>query len=51
MVHAGHVFDGVLEALHGESDIVVERGIIRSIEAHRDELHTGDGRRCVRPKR
>ena len=41
VVHAGHVFDGVLEALHGESDIVVERGIIRSIEGHRDELHTG----------
>ena len=29
VVHAGHVFDGVLEALHGESDIVIERGIIR----------------------
>jgi Tol biopolymer transport system component/imidazolonepropionase-like amidohydrolase len=41
VIHAGHVLDGVLEALHGESDIVVERGIIRSIEAHRDELHTG----------
>jgi Tol biopolymer transport system component/imidazolonepropionase-like amidohydrolase len=41
VVHAGHVFDGVLEALHGESDIVVERGIIRGIEGHRDELHTG----------
>jgi Tol biopolymer transport system component len=42
VVHAGHVFDGVLEALHGESDIVVERGIIRSIEGHRDELHAGE---------
>ncbi len=30
-----------LEAMRGESDIVIERGIIRSIEAHRDELHTG----------
>ena len=26
VVHAGHVFDGVLEALRGESDIVIERG-------------------------
>jgi hypothetical protein len=42
VVHAGHVFDGVLEALHGESDIVIERGIIRSIEGHRDEMHTGE---------
>ena len=41
VVHAGHVLDGVLEALHGESDIVVERGIIRSIEGHRDDLHAG----------
>jgi len=41
VIHAGHVLDGVLEALHGESDIVVERGIIRSIQAHRDDLHTG----------
>jgi Tol biopolymer transport system component/imidazolonepropionase-like amidohydrolase len=41
VIHAGHVLDGVLEALHGESDIVVERGMIRSIQAHRDELHTG----------
>jgi hypothetical protein len=41
VIHAGHVLDGVLEALHGESDIVVERGIIRSIQAHRGDLHTG----------
>jgi Tol biopolymer transport system component/imidazolonepropionase-like amidohydrolase len=41
VIHAGHVFDGVLEALHGESDIVVERGIVRSIQAHRDDLHAG----------
>jgi Tol biopolymer transport system component/imidazolonepropionase-like amidohydrolase len=42
VVHVGHVLDGVLEALHGESDIVIERGVIRSIQAHRDDLHTGD---------
>jgi Tol biopolymer transport system component/imidazolonepropionase-like amidohydrolase len=42
VVHAGHVFDGILEALRGESDIIVERGVIRSIEGHRDELHTGN---------
>ena len=41
VVHAGHVLDGVLDGLRGESDIVIESGVIRSIEAHRDELHTG----------
>jgi Tol biopolymer transport system component/imidazolonepropionase-like amidohydrolase len=41
VIHAGHVLDGVLEALHGESDIVVEGGVIRSLQGHRDELHTG----------
>jgi len=41
VIHAGHVLDGVLEALHGESDIVVERGIIRSIQGHRPDLHSG----------
>jgi Tol biopolymer transport system component/imidazolonepropionase-like amidohydrolase len=41
VVHAGHVLDGVLEALHGESDIVIERGVIRSVQAHNDELHAG----------
>jgi Tol biopolymer transport system component/imidazolonepropionase-like amidohydrolase len=41
VVHAGHVMDGILEALHDASDIVIERGIIRSIEAHKDELHAG----------
>jgi Tol biopolymer transport system component/imidazolonepropionase-like amidohydrolase len=42
VVHAGHVFDGTIEGLRGESDIVIERGIIRSVEGHRDELHTGE---------
>jgi Tol biopolymer transport system component len=41
VIHAGHVLDGVLEALHGESDIIVERGVIRSVQAHRDDLHGG----------
>jgi Tol biopolymer transport system component/imidazolonepropionase-like amidohydrolase len=41
VVHAGHVLDGVLEAMRGESDIVIESGVIRSIEAHRDDLHVG----------
>ena len=41
VVHAGHVIDGVLEAVRGESDIVIEAGVIRNIDVHRDELHTG----------
>ncbi len=42
VVHAGHLFDGTFEGLRGEADIVIERGVIRSVEGHRDELHTGD---------
>ncbi|PYR19159.1 MAG: amidohydrolase [Acidobacteria bacterium] len=41
VVHAGHVLDGTMDALRGESDIVIEHGVIRSIEGHRDELHAG----------
>ena len=41
VVHAGHVFDGTLDALRGESDIIIERGVVRSIEGHREELHVG----------
>jgi Tol biopolymer transport system component len=41
VVHTGHVLDGVLDAARGESDIVIESGVIRSIEGHRDALHTG----------
>jgi imidazolonepropionase-like amidohydrolase len=41
VVHAGHVLDGTTDGLRAESDIVIERGIIRSIEGHRDELHAG----------
>ena len=42
VVHAGRLLDGTIEGLRGESDIVVERGVIRSIEPHRDELHAGE---------
>ena len=41
VVHAGHVFDGTLNGLRGESDIVIEDGVIRSIEGHSDDLHVG----------
>ncbi len=41
VVHAGHVFDATIEGLRGESDIVIERGIITGIVGHRDELHAG----------
>jgi Tol biopolymer transport system component/imidazolonepropionase-like amidohydrolase len=41
VVHAGHVLDGTIDGLRGESDIVIERGVIRTIEGHRDELHAG----------
>jgi Tol biopolymer transport system component/imidazolonepropionase-like amidohydrolase len=41
VVHAGHLLDLAIEGLRGESDIVVERGIIRGIEPHRDDLHVG----------
>jgi imidazolonepropionase-like amidohydrolase len=41
VVHAGRVFDGVLESLRGETDIVIERGVIREVTGHRDDLHSG----------
>jgi Tol biopolymer transport system component/imidazolonepropionase-like amidohydrolase len=41
VVHAGHVIDGVLDGARGETDIVVEGGVIREITAHRDDRHTG----------
>jgi Tol biopolymer transport system component/imidazolonepropionase-like amidohydrolase len=41
LVHAGQVFDGTTDGLRGESDIVIERGIIREIAAHRDDRHVG----------
>jgi Tol biopolymer transport system component/imidazolonepropionase-like amidohydrolase len=41
VIHAGHVLDTTLEAMRGQTDIVIESGVIRGLEAHRDELHTG----------
>jgi imidazolonepropionase-like amidohydrolase len=41
VVHAGHFLDGVYETVRGQADIVIESGVIRSIEEHRDDLHTG----------
>src|SRR5262249_10631460 len=39
--HAGHIFDGIFEGLRSESDIVIERGVMREIVSHRDDLHSG----------
>ncbi len=41
VVHAGRLIDNVFDGVRGESDIVVERGRIREVAAHRDELHVG----------
>jgi len=41
VVHAGQMFDGTVDGLSGETDIVIERGIIREIAGHRDDLHVG----------
>jgi Tol biopolymer transport system component/imidazolonepropionase-like amidohydrolase len=41
VVHAGHVLDTALEAMRGLTDIVIESGVIRRIDVHRDDLHTG----------
>jgi Tol biopolymer transport system component len=41
VVHAGHVFDGVVDGLRGESDLIVDRGVIRSIVGHDPQLHVG----------
>ena len=41
IVHAGAIFDGIVDALRGPVDLVIERGVIRDISEHRDELHTG----------
>ncbi len=42
VVHAGHVLDGVLEAVRGEADIVIEsRRHPAASNEHRDDLHTG----------
>jgi Tol biopolymer transport system component len=41
VVHAGHLFDGVIEGLRGESDIIIDGGVIRSIGGHDPQLHVG----------
>src|SRR5262249_55614951 len=41
VVHAGQLLDLTSDGLRGESDIVIENGVIRSIGGHRDELHVG----------
>ncbi|MGE5244112.1 MAG: amidohydrolase family protein [Betaproteobacteria bacterium] len=41
VVHAGHLFDGVTDALEGARDIVIEHGVIREVALHRDDLHAG----------
>ncbi|HEY7290699.1 MAG TPA: amidohydrolase family protein [Vicinamibacterales bacterium] len=41
VVHAGRMFDGTIDGLRGETDIVIERGVIRLVDSHRDALHTG----------
>lgn len=41
VVHAGAALDGILESLRGETDIVVERGVIQEITGHRNDLHSG----------
>jgi imidazolonepropionase-like amidohydrolase len=42
VVHAAHVFDGRASNLRDNLDIVIEGNRIRSIEAHRPDLHTGN---------
>jgi Tol biopolymer transport system component/imidazolonepropionase-like amidohydrolase len=39
VVHVGHMFDGVMDGIQGETDIVIERGIIREVSGHREDLH------------
>ena len=41
VVHAGHLFDGTTDGIGGETDIVIENGIIREVGGHRDDLHAG----------
>ena len=41
VVHAGHILDGLFDVVRGQADIIIEAGIIKSINEHRDEFHTG----------
>src|SRR5215471_15114382 len=40
-VHARYIFTGLTDSLSGESDILVDRGVITAIESHNDTRHTG----------
>ncbi len=42
VIHAGRLFDGKSDALRSDIDIVIEQNRIRSVEAHRADLHTGE---------
>ena len=41
VVHAGQVFDGRSDALRGQTDIVIENGVIADVTPHTDDLHAG----------
>ena len=41
VVHAGHVLDGTTDGLRAETDIIVERGVIRELTDHNPDLHVG----------
>jgi Tol biopolymer transport system component len=41
VVHAQHVFDSRTDTLLGETDIIIEGGIIRDLVPHHDDLHQG----------
>jgi Tol biopolymer transport system component len=40
-IHARHIFNGMIDGLLGESDIIVEHGVIAAIETHDDARHVG----------
>jgi Tol biopolymer transport system component/imidazolonepropionase-like amidohydrolase len=40
-VHARHIFTGLFDGLAGESDIIIEHGVIAAIESHDDARHVG----------
>src|SRR5207247_5907367 len=42
VIHASHLFDGRTPDLHENVDIVIDGNRIRSVEAHRVDLHAGN---------
>jgi len=42
VIHASHLFDGLTANLRDNVDIVIEGNRIRSVDAHRADLHTGN---------